>query len=94
MSSDGENNSSQQENITTWKLAKSGLYTIRAKSKWYWSITLISVLPTCRGLTLEAIVLGNDADFVDMQPDNPLQISNNPPRLLLRLSTIQKVAHI
>ena len=31
-------------------------------------------------------MLGNNAYLMDIQPDNPLQISNNPPRLLPMLS--------
>ena len=71
MSSDGENNSSQQENIISWKSAKAGLYTTRTKDKVVLEHNINLPSTNLLGADARCTVLGNDANLVDIQPDNP-----------------------
>ena len=75
MSSDGEKNSSQQESIISRKSAKAGLYTTRTKEKVVLEHNINLPSTNFLGADARGTVLGNDADLVDIQPDNP------PPNL-------------
>ena len=75
MSSDGENNSSQQENIISWKSAKAAYLTTEAKYKLMLEHTIKVTSTNLPGTDPRGTLLGNDSNLVDIQPDIP------PPNL-------------
>ena len=85
MSSSGEKNSSLPENSISWKAAKAGLYTTIAEDKVVLEDNINLPSTNLLGADARGTVLGNDADLVDIQPDNP------PPNLQQSTSSTTKV---